>query len=98
MALIPGLAGSFTGGSDSQMQDVVVEALRADRRHLLVSDSLTSMLFILASFGLLLWSFAPTGKKTGIPRRTVAAAGIGILVAVNLFTVGHRYLDLADLS
>ena len=96
MALIPGLAGSFTGGSDSQMQDVVVEALRADRRHLLVSDSLTSMLFILASFGLLLWSFAPTGKKTGIPRRTVAAAGIGILVAVNLFTVGHRYLGKDD--
>ena len=56
--VFPGIAGSFTGGSDSQMQDVIVDALKADRRHLLVNDAFWSMVLILLTFGLILWAYS----------------------------------------
>ena len=41
-AVAPGIAGDFSGGSDGRMQDVLVDALRTDRRHLLAADALRS--------------------------------------------------------
>ena len=90
--IIPGIAGSFSGASDSRMQDVLVDALKVDRRHLLVTDSLWSMVLILLTFGLILWSYGNT-KKTDGSRKIGAMVGICLLVLVNMFTVGKRYLN-----
>ena len=100
--LMPGIAGSFTGGSDSQMQDVIVDALKTDRRHLLVNDAFWSMLLILATFGLILWAYSvpknasksnSSDPSLANARRMEAAAGICLLVLVNMFSVGKRYLN-----
>ena len=100
--LMPGIAGSFSGASDSRMQDVIVDALKTDRRHLLVNDALWSMIFILLTFGLILWAYsapknAPKSYATnpgiGKARRTEAMVGICLLVLVNMFSTGKRYLN-----
>lgn len=101
--LIPGLAGSFSGASDAQMQEVVVDALKADRRHLLANDAFWSMLFILATFVLILWTYGGVpadagkaggnGRATDKSRRTEASFGICFLVLINLLPIGHRYLN-----
>ncbi len=80
-ALIPGLAGTFSGPVDSGQPDVLVEALQADRRHLLVSDALVSLLFITLAFILIRF------------RKREAALGVGLLVLVSMFMVGKRYLN-----
>lgn len=93
-ALVPSLAGSFSGASDSSMQDVLVNALKVDRRHLLAKDALTATLFILATYGLLWWGYAvPKEERRAASRRLQAAAGISLLVLVNMFSVGKRYLN-----
>ncbi|MBO4230358.1 MAG: DUF2339 domain-containing protein [Bacteroidales bacterium] len=103
--LFPGIAGSFSGASDSSMQDVVVDALKVDRRHLLVSDALWSTILILVTFGLILWAYkvppkAPKSYETnpgiGKARRIEALVGICLLVLVNMFVVGKRYLNSDD--
>ena len=107
VALIPSLAGSFSGPSDGQMQDVIADALRADRISLLRSDALWSAVIILLAFGLILWSFsipkeAPKSYAAdpaiGGSRRKVAMAGICLLVLVNMFSVGKRYLNSSDFT
>lgn len=93
-ALFPGLAGSFRGASDNGMQDILVNALVVDRKHLLAGDALVSMLFILASFALLWWGYSvPKEEKRAAVRRMQAAAGITLLVLANMFSVGKRYLN-----
>ena len=103
--LFPGIAGSFTGASDNNMQDVIVDALKADRRHLLVSDAFWSMILILLTFGLILWAYSVPPKAPrsyasdphiGKARRVEAIAGICLLVFVNMFVVGKRYLNADD--
>ncbi len=85
--LMPGLFGSFSGASDAQMQDVLVDALVADRIALFRADAGTSLLLILASAALLFWAYMPKGRKE------VAAVLICVLSLVNLFAVGKRYLN-----
>lgn len=101
-ALIPSVAGSFSGGADAQMQDIIVDALKADRRHILASDALWSAVLILITFGLILWAYsvpksAPKSYESdpniGRSRRMQAMAGICLLVFVNMFAVGKRYLN-----
>jgi hypothetical protein len=93
-AVFPGLAGSFSSPSDASMQDVIVEALKQDRKHLLANDALWSMLFILAAYALLWWSYrAPKDPQRAASRRLQAGAAIALLVLVNLFAVGKRYLN-----
>ena len=85
--LAPGLFGSFSGASDAQMQDVLVDALVKDRIALFRHDAFTSLALILASSLLLLWGYSKNGRKW------VAAGGICVLVLVNMFAVGKRYLN-----
>ncbi len=95
--LVPGIAGSFSGASDAGMQDIIADALRIDRRHLLVNDALWSMLLILATFGLIWWAYSePKSSKGG--RMVPAAVAICCLVFVNMFSVGRRYLDSEDFT
>lgn len=101
-ALIPGIAGSFSGRADAQMQDIIVDALKADRKHILSTDALWSMVLIIVTFGLILWAYsvpknAPksyeSDPRIGNARRTQAMVGICLLVFVNMFAVGKRYLN-----
>ena len=85
--LVPGLFGSFSGASDAQMQDVLVDALVADRIALFKADAGMSLLLILASAGLLFWAYMPKGRKQ------LAAVLVCALSLVNLFAVGRRYLN-----
>ncbi len=97
--LMPGLFGTFTSDADAQMQDVLVDALVADRIALFRADALTSLLLILASAGLLLWACLPASEaKTSAGRRLAAVVGIGLLVLVNLFAVGKRYLNASHFT
>ena len=90
--LFPGLAGSFTGSSDTGMQDALVDALVADRISLLRTDAGVSFLLIAAAAVLVWWISAQQIRA----RRAMAAIGICLLVLVNMFAVGKRYLSADD--
>ena len=101
-ALIPSIAGSFSGRADAQMQDIIVDALKADRKHILSTDALWSMVLIIVTFGLILWAYsvpknAPKSYESdphiGTARRMQGMVGICLLVFVNMFAVGKRYLN-----
>lgn len=99
LALIPSLAGSFTGAVDAGQPDVLVDAFVADRKMLLRQDAITSLVFISLSFLLLLWAFSPNGQTehskafAGAGRRVIAGVTICVLVLINMFAVGKRYLN-----
>ena len=104
-ALIPGIAGSFTGNVDAGQPDVLVDALVADRQHLLAVDALRSLLLIAAAFGLLWWGTSvPKGAtetfrthpEMASGRLMVASALIIALVLFDLGAVGKRYLSADD--
>ena len=87
--IFPSLAGTFEGPSDAGQQDVLVEAFIADRIALLRADALRAFLLISATFGLILWAASSkSGKKS-----LIAGAAIGVLVLVNMFATGKRYLN-----
>ena len=88
--LIPGLAGSFTSAADAGTQSQLLQALKADRIGLLRTDAMVSFLLILASAALLFWATMPS-KAAG--RMRIAAIGICVLLAGNMFITGKRYLN-----
>jgi hypothetical protein len=103
--VFPGIAGTFSGASDAGQPDVLVDALMADRRQLLVSDAIRSLILILAAFGLLKWGVsvpknAPetfrTHPEMGRRRRLTAVVLVSLLVLLDLGLVGKRYLNADD--
>ena len=93
--LFPGIAGDFTAASDAGQQDILVDAFRADRQMLLRQDALVSFLLIAASFALIVWAAAGKGPER---RRLISGVGISLLIAVNLFVVGRRYLNASHFT
>ena len=97
--LAPGLFGSFSGASDAQMQDVLVDALVKDRVALFRHDAFASLMLIAASSLLILWAYSPKGQTehakafAGLGRKWIAAICISLLVLINMFAVGKRYLN-----
>ncbi|MCR5408930.1 MAG: YfhO family protein, partial [Bacteroidales bacterium] len=97
--LAPGLFGSFSGASDAQMQDVLVDALVKDRVALFRHDAFASLMLIAASSLLILWAYSPKGQTehakafAGLGRKWIAAICISLLVLINMFSVGKRYLN-----
>ena len=87
--LAPGIVGSFTGPGDEGLQDVVVDALITDRIALLKADALRAFLLITASAGLIWFTTLPGKEK----HRPLAATLVWVLVLVNLFVTGKRYLN-----
>ncbi len=85
--LAPGLFGSFTGGSDAQMQDVLVDALIVDRIALFKADVVRSFLFICFAAALVM---VIQMKRE---RKWIAVAAMGLLVILDLFMVDKRYLN-----
>ncbi|MGN1214811.1 MAG: hypothetical protein ACI4TJ_01055 [Candidatus Cryptobacteroides sp.] len=105
VCLVPSVAGSFVSPIDSQMPEPLRDALAADRIGVLRSDALRSLLLILAAFLLLMWAYSVpknasetygTDPSVGKARRIEAVVGIAILILVDLFSVGHRYLGKED--
>ncbi len=96
-ALIPSLAGSFASGSDAGQQEILVNALRSDRRYLLSADAWRSLLLIVCAFALLWWSARK--REAAAPmksRSTIAGVLICVLVLFDLFSAGKRYLKDDD--
>ncbi|MBO5979489.1 MAG: hypothetical protein J6Q12_03555, partial [Bacteroidales bacterium] len=100
-ALIPGLAGSFTGSADAGQPDILVDALIADRQALLKKDAIHSLLLISAVFVLLIWAFrkpkadaaGPKGSAVRFGRMSIVAVAVILLVWIDLASVGKRYLN-----
>jgi len=89
-ALIPSLAGSFTGTADAQFQGnnaFLTETLPLDRAAMLRSDAFRSLAFILISAGLI-WLYAKNMLK-----KNVAYVLFGILMIADLAPVAKRYLN-----
>ena len=104
-ALMPGIAGSFSGSVDAGQPDVLIDALAADRRYLLVMDALRSLLLVAAAFGLLWWGTAVpksavqtfrTQPEMRQGRMMAMSAFIIALVLFDLGLVGKRYLSADD--
>ena len=93
--LFPSLAGNFTAASDAGQQEVLLDAFRADRMMLLRQDALGSLLMISGAFALLLWASLPGAKKAFAKggRLAVAVLLVGIILGINLFSTGKRYLN-----
>ncbi len=102
--LFPSLAGSFTAASDAGQQDILVDAFRQDRRMLLRQDSIRSFLMILGAFALLLWSSLPKGQSehakafAGAGRLGISVVLIAVLLGINLFSTGKRYLNASHFT
>ena len=99
--LIPGIAGTFTGASDAGMNEMIVDALRADRKTLLTKDALRSLILITVVFALIIWAFrtpkVDTVGKNGSfvlkGRTVIVAVAVVFLVWIDLVSVGKRYLN-----
>ena len=90
--LAPGLFGSFTGEADAQMQDVLVDALIADRIAIFKADAIRSFLLIL--FAAVLVMLIQMEDR----RKWLAVAAMGLLVTLDMFTTGKRYLSADDFT
>ena len=85
--LAPSLFGDFRAPSDTSMQSSLAAALAQDRISLFKADSLRSLLFIGTAALLLWWGSLKNGK------RGIAVAAVCVLVLVDLFSAGKRYLN-----
>ena len=92
-ALFPSLAGSFSGSSDAGMQDILAEALRADRKAMLVKDAVRSFVFVSLAFGIICMAFRASGKTADRKGFTVAGIAMAALVLIDLWGVDKRYLN-----
>ena len=96
-ALFPALAGSFTGSADAGLQDVLAEAIRADRKAMLVKDATRSLVFVTLAFAMIFWSqrSRKSSGEAGSPEKRYVLAGtaMAVLALLDLGSVGKRYLN-----
>ena len=85
--ILPGIAGSFLGQNESEYPEWLKNALITDRKVLLRSDAVRSLVFILLSSGVIL------GFIFEKLRKEYAILIITVLVVLDLWTVDKRYLD-----
>ncbi len=85
--IIPGIAGSFLGQYENDLPGWLKSALIADRKDLLKSDAIRSLVFILFSTGVII------GFIYDKLRKEYAILIIGILIVFDLWTVDKRYLN-----
>ena len=87
--IMPGIAGKFISANDVQYNDYpwLSAALREDRKSLLRSDSLRSLLFIAAGTGVLLAFIFSRLKKQN------AILIIALLFILDMWPVNKRYLN-----
>jgi hypothetical protein len=85
--LIPGIAGSFLKSYENDLPDWLTAALVADRKGLLRADSIRTLVFILLASGSIL------GYVSGKLRREYSILAISLLIMIDLWGAGKRYLD-----
>ena len=86
-AMIPSLAGNFSSPADGQYPDWLQKTLPLDRRSMLQSDAIRSLIFILLSAGVLWLKFV---KKIEFKYAVLA---LGVLVLIDMWGVNKRYLN-----
>ena len=89
IALIPSLSGSFLSGSESGwgIPQEMISALQADRKGLLSADAFRSLIFIILTVSAIWLGINKKIKPVWI------IACVGILILVDLWPVGKRYLN-----
>ena len=91
-ALVPGLAGSFAGASDSSLPGVLAETLAEDRAGLLKADAFRSFVLISIAAALILWSVY--SKSNDFKKKDAAVAvAFCLIVLFDLWSTGKRYLN-----
>jgi len=85
--LMPGIAGSFLSSYENEYPEWLKSSLITDRKELLRSDALRSLVFIILSAG------AIYGFISGRLKKNYAIILIGGLIFIDLFTIDKRYLD-----
>jgi hypothetical protein len=87
--IIPGIAGSFLtqNETEARLPPWLTSALITDRKALLRSDAFRSLVFILLSAGVII------GFLSEKIRKNQAVLILGILIAIDLWTVDKRYLN-----
>jgi len=95
--LVPNMFLSFESVSDAKYQfpEQLIGALIDDRRAMATSDALRSLIFILLAGGLIFLFMQMNNKKTGL---TVMSVGLLILITLDMWTVGKRYLNDSNFS
>ena len=86
-AVIPSLAGSFTGVNDSMLPKDIAQSLEADRAGLLSSDALRSLIFILIAAAAI-WLGMTKKMKTAYVYIVLI-----VLVLIDLWGIDKRYLN-----
>lgn len=94
LALLQSTFGAFSGAVDSGQPDILVDALVADRYSLLWKDALRSLLLVAGAVVLLVWGIS--GKESSGKKRFISALLVCVLVLVDMFFVGKRYLGPDD--
>ena len=87
---------SFRAASDAgYMDDTLMAAMAADRKALLTADALLCFALVAAVAAILIGFYLLPEKNSWLSknRRPVAAGAIGLLILLNMFGVGHRYLN-----
>jgi hypothetical protein len=90
--LIPGVFLNFQSANDAQFQfpDWYYNALLADRESLLKADVFRSLAFIVLGATLIFW-FIKAKNPTNVAKYVVI--GIAVLILVDLWTVGKRFIN-----
>lgn len=86
-AVIPSLAGNFTGANDSMLPKEVAQAIASDRAGLLSSDALRSLIFIVLAAAAI-WLGVAKKLKT-----TYVYIALIVLVLIDLWGIDKRYLN-----
>ena len=92
-ALLPSIAGTFTGNVDAGQPEILVDALVADRQALLQGDAWHSFVFISIMAALIVWAYKGKESSGKYGRMTGMAVAVVIIVAIDLFGIGKRYLN-----
>lgn len=91
--IFPGIVGTFASYSDLNYGPALAGAFAQDRMSLMRSDAFTALVLILATAALIYWATLGNGQRNTAKRRIIAGMGICLLLAVNLLSVGKRYLN-----
>ncbi|MFA6333980.1 MAG: YfhO family protein [Bacteroidales bacterium] len=87
VAIIPSLAGSFSGAADGQLPEQLKSSLVLDRIYLLRADAFRSIAYILLTAAALWFTIAKKLKPSYL------YVVLGLLVLTDLWNVDKRYLN-----
>ncbi|MEN8228000.1 MAG: YfhO family protein [Bacteroidota bacterium] len=90
--LLPDVAGDFVSARDSSYQQALADTLQADRRSLLRTDALRSLIFIGLTTGLILL------YKMEKIKVNLVIVGMAVLFLADMWPVNKRYLNKGHFS